>query len=62
VGLNLDALKAQDPVANIKSKTHLGAPGNLGLDKARAALKGFAEKLAAEARRVDSVKQALLQG
>lgn len=28
---NLESLKRIDPVENIKSKTHLGAPGNLGL-------------------------------
>jgi len=61
VGLNLDALKAQDPVANIKSKTHIGAPGNLGLDRARTTLKSFAEKLASEAKRVEDVKRALLK-
>ena len=60
VGLNLDALKKQDAVANIKSKTHIGAPGNLGLDKARAAAKALAEKLSTEARRVEEVKKALL--
>jgi len=32
VGLSLDKLKACDPVQNILSKKHLGAPGNLALD------------------------------
>lgn len=34
VAANLDKLDATDPVANIKSKTHQGATGNLGLDLA----------------------------
>jgi len=33
VAQNLDQLKIEDPVANIKSKKHLGATGNLGLEK-----------------------------
>lgn len=34
VAHQLDALGAEDPVANIGSKKHLGATGNLGLEKA----------------------------
>jgi argininosuccinate lyase len=33
VGINLESLSNKDPVENIKSKTHTGATGNLGLDK-----------------------------
>ncbi len=33
VGINLESLKNKNPVENIKSKTHTGATGNLGLDK-----------------------------
>ena len=33
VGINLESLNNKDPVENIKSKTHIGATGNLGLDK-----------------------------
>ena len=33
VGINLESLNNKDPVENIKSKTHTGATGNLGLDK-----------------------------
>ena len=33
VGEELHALSRQDPHANIRSKTHLGAPGNLGLKR-----------------------------
>ena len=35
VAADLDQVEGLDPVANIKAKTHLGAPGNLGLDLAR---------------------------
>lgn len=33
VGINLETLSNKDPVENIKSKTHTGATGNLGLEK-----------------------------
>ena len=39
VGINLDALKNKDPVQNIKSKTHTGATGNLGLDSVEKRIK-----------------------
>lgn len=39
VGINLEALNNKDPVENIKSKTHTGATGNLGLDKIAKILK-----------------------
>jgi argininosuccinate lyase len=61
VGLNLDALKNQDPLANIHAKNHLGGPGNLGLDKVRAWAKELAGKLSEEADRVARVKDKLLQ-
>lgn len=35
VALNPNSIKNEDPVTNILSKTHIGAPGNLGLDKSR---------------------------
>ena len=33
IGENLDQVKAVDPLENIKSKTHIGSTGNLGLEK-----------------------------
>jgi argininosuccinate lyase len=39
VSQELDKLKAEDPVKNIKNKTHLGAPGNLGLEKSAKIIK-----------------------
>jgi len=61
VGLNLDALANQDPLANIRAKNHLGGPGNLGLDKVRDWAKELAAKLSEEAGRVARVKDKLLQ-
>ncbi|MGE5558863.1 MAG: argininosuccinate lyase [Bacillota bacterium] len=34
IGLHLDRLQSMDPVKTIRKKTHTGATGNLGLDKA----------------------------
>ncbi len=44
VATNLEQLSNRDPLSNIQGKTHLGAPGNLGLEQLRlqiAALKDF---------------------
>jgi argininosuccinate lyase len=41
IGKNLGALKDEDPVKNIKEKTHLGATGNLGLDQYNNSLKSL---------------------
>ncbi|KYC48870.1 MAG: hypothetical protein AMQ74_01550 [Candidatus Methanofastidiosum methylothiophilum] len=45
VGINLEALSNKDPVENIKSKTHTGATGNLGLDKIAKILKDEEKEL-----------------
>ncbi|NMC77190.1 MAG: argininosuccinate lyase [Candidatus Methanofastidiosa archaeon] len=45
VGVNLEALNNKDPVENIKSKTHTGATGNLGLDKIAKILKDEEKEL-----------------
>lgn len=57
---HLDELASEDPVANIRSKTHLGAPGNLGLGLARRRIRTARKALRAELRRLDRVKQKLL--
>ncbi len=59
VGLNLDKLKSIDPVANIKAKSHLGAPGNLGLDRLAAALSDRETAVKTEAARIAKVKAKL---
>ncbi len=62
VGLDLEALQNEDPLENIRAKTHLGAPGNLGLDRDRAWAGDLAAKLAEETARVADVKKRLLAG
>ena len=47
VGLNLDKLKNEDPVAALKKRTSTGTPGNLNLQYAKkkaAAYRAFAER------------------
>ncbi|MBR4797085.1 MAG: argininosuccinate lyase, partial [Spirochaetia bacterium] len=47
VGLNLDKLKNEDPVAALKKRTSTGTPGNLNLKyakKAASSYRAFAEK------------------
>ncbi len=60
VAEHLEDLAAEDPVANIRSKTHLGAPGNLGLDLARSRIREARKSLRAETRRLERVKKKLL--
>jgi argininosuccinate lyase len=42
VGENLGSLAKQDPEKNIRAKKHLGATGNLGLDRLEAEIQGLA--------------------
>jgi len=56
----LKTLKTSDPTANIQSKTHLGAPGNLGLDKLAAAIDAAMAAVSAERKRLARVRKALL--
>ena len=60
IGLNLDALSDRDPVGNIQSKTHLGAPGNLALDLLDERLAVLADAVNIRTGRVAQVKDALL--
>lgn len=60
IGLNLEALENRDPVANIRAKTHLGAPGNLALDRLCAQLREQEDRTARLAQEVATVKQNLL--
>jgi len=61
VGLNLDKLKERDPRENILSKTHLGAPGNLGLDRLIADLERQSARIEQSIAQVQRVKDALVQ-
>lgn len=48
VGINLESLKNKNPVENIKSKTHTGATGNLGLDKIEKRIKEEEKELSSK--------------
>ena len=61
VGLNLDKLANRDPRENILSKTHLGAPGNLGLEGLREQLAERIEQIKQTAKRIEDVKKSLLK-
>ena len=60
VGLDLDGLSERDPVENIKSKTHLGAPGNLALDVLAGRLDALADSVATRSEWLAKVKRSLL--
>ncbi len=60
VAARLKELASEDPVANIRSKTHLGAPGNLGLDLARTRIRAARNAARAESHRLERVKKKLL--
>jgi len=60
VGLDLDGLSERDPVENIKSKTHLGAPGNLALDVLAGRLDALADSVATRSEWLAKVKHSLL--
>jgi argininosuccinate lyase len=54
VGDDLDAVRSMDLDENLKSKTHLGAPGNLGLDRYDTMLDAVKADLAAKPKRIES--------
>ena len=45
VGLNIDKLGQRDPVESIKSRTHTGSTGKLGLDISRKEIDLMVERL-----------------
>ena len=45
VAKNIEEVKMQDPIKNIQSKKHIGATGNLGLDKLKQTLKSLNAEL-----------------
>jgi len=61
VGLNLDKLADRDPRQNILSKTHLGAPGNLGLEGLRRHLAQRIDQVKAAAKHIEDIKKSLLK-
>ncbi|HDN67714.1 MAG TPA: argininosuccinate lyase [Firmicutes bacterium] len=60
VASELGQLKAEDPRQNILSKRHLGAPGNLGLEKAKARIESETERVRREQERLQQVWERLL--
>lgn len=59
VGLNLDELESSDPVENILAKKHLGAPGNLALDRLKKLADSEERAVKKEVKRLDAVKEGL---
>lgn len=55
VANELGDLKGENPVENIKSKKHIGATGNLGLEKALAVIKKKKAEVAAEKKKFSKV-------
>ena len=53
VGLNLNKLKSIDPVKNIMEKKHIGATGNLGLEKAKSKIDEEIKELSKEKNKFD---------
>ena len=51
VGANLEKIAKINPVENIKSKKHVGATGNLGLEKARSQLQKIKQETEKESRK-----------
>lgn len=45
VGINVDKLGQRDPIESIKSRTHIGSTGNLGLDISRKEVEAIRERL-----------------
>ena len=61
VGMNIDKLAGRDPRKNILSKTHQGAPGNLGLDRLQQHLALLGARLADTEKQIQRAKQTLLE-
>jgi argininosuccinate lyase len=61
VAKDLDSLAGRDPVENIKSKTHMGATGNLGLDLAETRIADAAADLSERRKAFDECIARLLK-
>ena len=62
VGLNLDKVESEDPVASLRKRTSLGTAGNLGLDRDRAWLSELSGRTGKEAERLSGVYARLIPG
>jgi argininosuccinate lyase len=61
VAAELDVLESENPVANIKAKKHIGAPGNLALDDAAGAARTLREAAESESGRLAAAIETLLE-
>ncbi|MEM2878028.1 MAG: argininosuccinate lyase [Candidatus Hadarchaeales archaeon] len=55
----LESLKAEDPVKNIMSKRHMGATGNLGIDRLMMEINSEKRKVRSERKKVEEVYKKL---
>ncbi len=60
VGLNLDKVQSEDPVASLKKRTSSGTAGNLKIDKDRAWLHDLMERSEGEMKRLSGIYSSLL--
>jgi len=60
VAKRLDELKERDPVRSIMSRRHIGAPGNLCLDKARGKIQSATAQVREEENRLSQVRDHLI--
>ena len=61
VAKNLEKIKIQDPVKNIQSKKHIGATGNLGLNKIKQQIGSMNAEVNSEIKKFRSTIKALLK-
>ncbi|MBO8436853.1 MAG: argininosuccinate lyase [Spirochaetes bacterium] len=62
VGLNLNAVQGEDPVASLEKRTSTGTTGNLGLENDRKWLSSLSKKIAEESEKLSSVYSSLVPG
>lgn len=60
IGLNLESVKAEDPVAALAKRTSAGTTGNLGIGMDRKWLSGLSDRVDKEAETLSSVYQRLV--
>ncbi len=60
VGLNLEDVEAEDPVASLGKRTSIGTTGNLGLGKDKTWLKELNERINTESERLCGIYRALV--
>ncbi|MDP3766320.1 MAG: argininosuccinate lyase [Nanoarchaeota archaeon] len=61
VAKNIEKVKMQDPISNIKSKKHVGATGNLGLEKAKLELSKLKSEISKQESELNSKLKILVR-